>query len=98
MIILEVIRENKEELQRRFGIQRIGIVEGQRSGEHGETSRVNLVIEFGEVTPDLFLEVKSFLEELFGRDVGLATFEVQSPHIRPLAERQISWWEEENPD
>ena len=94
--MLEVIKENKGELQRRFGIQRIGIIDAPRSSEQGEFRRVNLVIEFDEVTPELFNEVKSFLEGLFGQDVDLATFEAQPPQILPLSERRITWWEEED--
>jgi predicted nucleotidyltransferase len=93
--LLELIKENKAELQRRFGIQRIGVIQTHRSGAQGAKSRINLVIEFDEVTPDLFLEVKSFLEGLFGRDVDLATFDEQPPHLPPLAKGKITWWEEE---
>lgn len=93
MEILEIIRQKKEELQQRFGIQRIGLVEAQGSSEPQGTNKVNLIIEFGEVTMDVFLELKSFLEALFRKDVDLATFEEPTPHIHPFAEKEISWWE-----
>ncbi len=97
MKFLEIIRENKEELRRRFGIQRIGTVEAQGHREH-DRARVNLIIEFGEITTDLFLEAKTFLEGLFGKDVDIATFKVQLQQIHPLAGREITWLEEADSD
>ncbi len=90
MEILEIIQQNKEELQQRFGIQRIGLVLTQGRGEQEDTSRVNLLIEFGEITTDVFLEFKSYLEQLFGKDVDLAISEESHPHL-PSLKGEIQW-------
>jgi predicted nucleotidyltransferase len=93
MDILDTIQQKKEELVQRFGVRRIGIVSSHGGRRQEEVSKVNLLIEFGEVTIDVFLSLMSFLEELLGRSVDLARFKEPTSRIHSFTDREISWWD-----
>lgn len=70
---LPLLRQYKQEIQDRFGVERIGIFGSFVRGEEKPGSDVDVLVEFreGEKTFDHYLDLKFYLEDLFGLKVDL---------------------------
>lgn len=88
--ILELLKKNREVLQREFGVRRIGVFGSYARGEESAKSDIDLIVEFetGKKTFDNFMNLAFYLEQLFGKKVDLLTPEGISPYIRPFIERE----------
>jgi len=91
MDALKVLKEHENEINRRFGVKRIGIFGSHAGGEEKETSDVDVLVEFIAPSFDNFMDLAFFLEDLFGREVDLVTTGGLSPHISPFVEREVVW-------
>ena len=80
--IIILLRRNAARL-RGFGLKRIGLFGSFMRGEQGETSDVDLLVEFepGKKRFDNFMALAFFLEDLLGRKVEIVTRESLSPYI-----------------
>ena len=89
MDTLRVLRENMDELRRRFHVKSIAVFGSQARGQAGAKSDVDILVEFN--TPvDLFdfVELKQFLETLLGREVDLVTRAALKPQMRDSVLRE----------
>jgi predicted nucleotidyltransferase len=91
MDALKVLKEHENEIQRRFGVKRIGIFGSYARGEEKEKSDVDVLVEFAEPSFDNFMDLVFFLEDLFGKEVDLVTTRSLSPYIAPFVEREVVW-------
>lgn len=87
MDVLKALKSREDEIKRRFGIKKIGVFGSFVRGEERERSDVDVLVEFraGHSTFDNYMELKFFLEKLFGRRVDLIT----SASVRPQFRRTI---------
>jgi uncharacterized protein len=71
--VLEDLRRLKPDLERRFGVIRLGLFGSVARGQAGEESDVDIVVE---MAPDLFkrAELKIELEALLGRKVDVVRY------------------------
>ena len=90
--ILGALAEHRERI-RSLGVRRIGVFGSFARGEEREESDIDILIEFkeGGRSFDTYMDLKFFLEDLFGRDVDLVTIGGLSPHIAPFVEREVVW-------
>ena len=84
------------DLQKKYGVKRIGIFGSCARNEQTDNSDVDILVEFipGSATFDNFMQLASFLEEIFSRHVDLLTCDGISKHIRPFIEKEVIWIEE----
>jgi len=70
---LTLLREHEQEIRDRFGVARIGIFGSFVRGEEKPESDVDVLVEFreGKTTFDHYMDLKFYLENLFGRKVDL---------------------------
>jgi predicted nucleotidyltransferase len=70
---ISILRQHKQEIRDRFGVERIGIFGSFVRGEEKQESDVDILVEFreGEKTFDNYMDLKFYLEDLFGRKVDL---------------------------
>ena len=70
---LSLLRQHEQEIRERFGVERIGIFGSFVRGEEKPESDVDVLVEFrdGEETFDHYMDLKFYLEDLFGRKVDL---------------------------
>ena len=70
---ISLLRQNKQEIRDRFGVERIGIFGSFVRGEERTDSDVDVLVEFreDEKTFDHYMDLKFYLEDLFGRKVDL---------------------------
>ena len=88
--IEKILREHKGELREKFKVKEIGIFGSYVRGEAKETSGVDILVEFDE-TPSLFefIELETYLSELFGVKVDLVMKKALKPHIKQHVLREV---------
>jgi predicted nucleotidyltransferase len=79
--VLRIIEENKNTL-RRFGVTRLGLFGSVARGEQTGGSDLDFVVEFETKSFDAYMDLKAFLEQLFGVEVDLVLSDVIKPRIR----------------
>ncbi|MCF2137862.1 MAG: nucleotidyltransferase family protein [Candidatus Thorarchaeota archaeon] len=94
-MILKLFEENKQVLQREFGVKKIGVFGSYARGEGTKHSDIDVIVVFeeGQKTFDNYMGLAFFLERLFGKKVDLLTPEGISPYILPYIEKEIVYEE-----
>ena len=80
--ILEVLKVNSEEV-RGFGVKRIGLFGSFATETNNDSSDIDFLVEFekGKKTFDSYMNLKFFLEDVFGRKVDLITQDALRPEV-----------------
>ena len=87
--ILKKLEENRETI-RGFGVRRLGIFGSYARGEQSEASDMDFLVEFEKKTFDNYMDLKSFLESLFGCNVDLVIAEAVKPRLKkPIFEETV---------
>ncbi len=71
--VVELLREQRETLSAEFGVGRVGLFGSFAKGQPGETSDVDLLVEFDRPIGFRFMELADFLEQVLQRKVDLLT-------------------------
>jgi predicted nucleotidyltransferase len=87
--ILQALTRHRDSI-RAFGARRLGLFGSQARGEATEVSDLDFLVEFepGTKTFDNYMDLKEFLENLFGRPVDLVVSEVIKPRLREAILRE----------
>lgn len=82
--IKEVLKNHKNEIAKKFGIKEIGIFGSYVRGEETETRDIDIIIEFeeGKKTFDNYMDLKFYLEDLFGIKVDLVIKSAIKPKLK----------------
>ena len=82
--IIEILRDHREELKKKYKIEEIKIFGSYVRGEQKESSDIDLIVKFREI-PTLieFVRIQEELERILGIKVDLLTEESISPFIKP---------------
>jgi len=87
--VLKIIEENRETI-RGFGVRSLGLFGSAVRGEATDTSDLDFVVEFEKKTFDAYMDLKKFLEELFGCQVDLVLKDGIKPRLRePILKETI---------
>jgi predicted nucleotidyltransferase len=88
--ILETLEAHRQAI-RAFGARRLGLFGSWARGEAQETSDLDFLVEFepGQKTFDGYMDLKLFLEDLFGRRVDLVITEGIKPRLRENILREV---------
>jgi len=81
--ILKIIEENREKIKR-FGVTSLGLFGSAVRGEATATSDLDFVVEMENVTFDSYMDLKEYLERLFGCKVDLVMKDAIKPRLRPI--------------
>jgi len=81
-----ILQERKNYLAEKFGVIEIAIFGSYARGEQGKDSDVDLIVDFKEgwKTFDNYMNLKFYLEELFGKKVDLVIKSAINPRIKPF--------------
>jgi len=81
-----ILQEHKNYLVEKFGVMEIAIFGSYARGEQREDSDVDLIVDFKEgwKTFDNYMDLKFYLEELFGKKVDLVIKSAINPRIKPF--------------
>jgi uncharacterized protein len=88
----EILGRNKEEILSRlqehrdaikaYGVRRLGLFGSLARGEQKETSDLDFVVEFERKSFDAYVDLKQYLEDLFGCHVDLVISDAVKPRLR----------------
>src|SRR4030043_176744 len=81
--ILKIIGENRNTI-RRYGVRRLGLFGSCARGECNEVSDLDFVVEFEKKSFDAYMDLKLFLEKLFGCQVDLVISDSIKPRLRSV--------------
>ena len=79
--ILQVLRANRKAL-RAFGVRKLGLFGSHARGSAGRSSDLDFVVELEHKTFDAYMDLKLFLEDLFGGKVDLVLSDAIKPRLR----------------
>jgi len=81
-----ILQERKNYLVEKFGVMEIAIFGSYARGEQMKDSDVDLIVDFKEgwKTFDNYMDLKFYLEELFGKKVDLVIKSAINPRIKPF--------------
>ena len=84
MNAIELLKKNEHEIKKRFGVRKIGIFGSFARGEERWGSDIDVLVEFQDnyETFDNFMDLKIFLEDLFGRKIDLVTIDALRPQLK----------------
>lgn len=90
---LKRLDERGEFIRKKFGVKKIGIFGSFARGEEKKGSDVDILVEFaeGRKTFDNYMELKFFLENLFGRDVDLVTSSSVKPRLKENIKGEVAY-------
>src|SRR4030042_5530629 len=73
--ILDFLKQNKQDLEERFFVRRIGLFGSVLRGSASDSSDVDILVELAHPTFDQYMDLKFFLEDKLGRPVDLVLAE-----------------------
>jgi predicted nucleotidyltransferase len=79
--IFEALARNREAL-RRLGVRRLGLFGSAARGDATPPHDLDFLVEFETKTFDAYMDLKAFLEQLFGRPVDLVLADALKPALR----------------
>ncbi len=88
-LVLERLRSWRGEFAQRYTVRRLGIFGSFARDCARADSDLDLMVEFGELTFDHFMDLKFTLEERLGRKVDLVTSDAIKPRLRPIIEAEL---------
>jgi hypothetical protein len=93
MKAIEILKKHEAMIKQRYGVKKIGIFGSFARGEEKEVSDIDVLVDFNEgaKTFDHFMELKFFLEDLFGRKVDLVTVTALRPQLKEGILREVTY-------
>jgi predicted nucleotidyltransferase len=84
--ILTILGDRKPELERRFGVRRIGLYGSYAHGRQTENSDIDLVVELSEAKFDALAGLYIYIEEALGREVDIRRIskKIDTPFMRRI--------------
>jgi len=87
--IIQCIRSHKDEMEKRFTVRSIGLFGSYVHGTARPGSDVDIVVEMGDPTFDHYMDLKFYLEDLFGTPVDLVLADTIKPRLKPYIDRDL---------
>ena len=88
--ILGQLSRNIDALERRFSVKALSLFGSAARDELSKSSDIDVLVEFaGGPTFDRYMDLKFFLEGLFGKSVDLVTVDAVNPRMRAHIERNL---------
>ncbi len=79
--VLTMLERNRDTV-RGFGVLRLGLFGSFATDEARADSDLDFVVEFERKSFDAYMDLKAYLEDLFGRRVDLVIAEAVKPRLR----------------
>ena len=80
--VLRTLEEHQQDLQR-YHVKRLGLFGSYARDENTVASDLDFIVEFKEKSFDNYMDLKFYLEELFGHHVDLVLENTLKPSLRP---------------
>lgn len=86
--ILEILKDRKEYLENRFSVNSIGLFGSYARDDFHAQSDIDVLVTFSEPTFDNYMDLKFYLEDLFGRPVDLVLDENVKNRLKKIIARE----------
>ena len=87
--ILNLLYPRKAEIRHRFSAERIGVFGSCVRGMARADSDIDILVEFSEPTFDHYMDLKFYLEDLFGASVDLVLADCVKPRLKPVIAAEV---------
>ena len=91
--ILKKLSQNAEKLQKSFSVHRIGLFGSYVHGSANQNSDVDILVELTEPSFDHYMDLKFYLEQLFGKSVDLVLADTVKPRLKPIITQEVVYAE-----
>jgi len=88
---IRLLRMAAPEIGKQFGVRKIGIFGSTARGEAGPASDIDVLVELDDPTFDRYMDLKFFLEDLFGRPCDLVLEDSLKEGIRAKALGEVQY-------
>jgi len=88
--ILRILEQNSDQLQR-MEVRRIGLFGSYRRGTPASESDMDFLVVLERPSFDAYMDLKFFLEDLFGCRVDLVMEESLKPRLRPYILSEVAY-------
>lgn len=91
MDAISTLKEHEKLIRQKFRVKRIGIFGSFARGEEREDSDLDVLVEFeeGQKTFDNYMDLKFYLEDLFGREVDLVTEKALKRQLKDIIMKEV---------
>jgi len=89
--ILNALNDRAEEIRQRFQVNQLGLFGSYRRGEAKAESDIDILVDFVTPTFDNYMNLKFYLEDLFGHDIDLVTIGALKPRLRPIILQEVQY-------
>jgi len=91
MKAINLLKKHEQTIRQKFHVKKIGIFGSFARNEENETSDIDILVEFdpGFKTFDNYMELKYFIEGIFGRSVDLVTVAALKPQLKENILREV---------
>ena len=87
--ILEQLNQKAEKLKQNFSVRSIGLFGSLVRNEADSKSDVDILVDFVKPTFDHYMDLKFYLERLFGRPVDLVIADTVKPRLKPIIYKEV---------
>ncbi len=91
--ILHELNRNARTLKESYSVSRIGLFGSFVHGQANSDSDIDIVVDLAEPSFDHYMDLKFFLEDLFGRSVDLVLADTVKPRLKPVIKREVMYAE-----
>jgi len=93
MNAIAALRKHENTIKERYHVKKIGVFGSFARGEEKAESDIDVLVEFEAdyETFDNYMDLKFFLEDLFGRNVDLVTIDALRPQLKDAILSQVSY-------
>lgn len=86
MDAISTLKEHEKLIRQKLRVKRIGIFGSFARGEEKEDGDLDVLVVFeeGQKTFDNYMDLKFYLEDLFGREVDLVTERALKPQLNDI--------------
>jgi hypothetical protein len=89
--IIQRLQERQNEMRTLFSVRRIGLFGSYLHGNEDENSDIDLIVDLSEPTFDHYMDLKSYLEELFEKPVDLVLSDTIKPRLEPIIKKEAAY-------
>jgi uncharacterized protein len=89
--IMEILNKNMNYMRKEFSVRKIGVFGSYVKDSANSNSDIDILVEFKEKTFDNYMDLKFFLEDLFGKKVDLVISDTIKKRIRPSILRETQY-------
>jgi predicted nucleotidyltransferase len=88
--IIKMLAKSKSKLAK-LGVRRIGLFGSFKRAQAKRRSDIDILVVMERPTFDKYMEVKFYLEDMFGRKVDLVMEETIKPGLRPYILNEVEY-------